>query len=84
MFDLEHNILLTETYFKNAERQENGEWMYSIQCCVDDFQNAFPNFPVEYPKLVQTTFDILITLDRHNLNFDMGETVIQLVSKHRF
>jgi hypothetical protein len=40
MFTLEHKIFLTESYFKN------------IQVCVEDFQNAFPNFPVQDPKLI--------------------------------
>jgi hypothetical protein len=44
MFTLEYNIFLTESYFKNAERQENCEWKYSIQACVGDFPNTFPNF----------------------------------------
>jgi hypothetical protein len=53
MFTLEHTIFLTESYFKNAERQENCEWKYSIQACVGDFPNTFPNFRVEYPKPLQ-------------------------------
>jgi hypothetical protein len=40
MFDLEHTIFITESYFKNAERRENGEWTYSVEYCVNDFQNA--------------------------------------------
>jgi hypothetical protein len=40
MFTLEHKIFLTECYFKK------------IQACVEDFRNAFPNFPIEYAKLV--------------------------------
>jgi hypothetical protein len=55
MFDLERKIFLTESYFENAKRQENGEWKYSVEHCVSDFQNAFPNFPVDYQKLVQPT-----------------------------
>ncbi|CAH1379292.1 unnamed protein product, partial [Tenebrio molitor] len=45
MFNLEHTIFLRESYFKNRERQKikNGEWMYSVEYCVNDFQNAFPN-----------------------------------------
>ncbi|RZC38392.1 hypothetical protein BDFB_015166, partial [Asbolus verrucosus] len=43
MFNLEHKIFLVESYFKNAERQQNGEWKYSIQGCINDFQNAFPD-----------------------------------------
>ncbi|KAK9731092.1 hypothetical protein QE152_g14023 [Popillia japonica] len=71
MFDLEHKIFLTESYFKNAERQENGEWTYSfknaerqengewtysVPHCINDFQNAFPNFPGDYQKLVQEIY----------------------------
>jgi hypothetical protein len=40
MFTLEHKMFVTESYFKN------------IQACVEDFQNAFPNFPVEDAKFV--------------------------------
>jgi hypothetical protein len=50
MFTLEHQMFLAESYFKKAERQENGEWKYSIQVCVDDFRNAFPNFSVKSSK----------------------------------
>jgi hypothetical protein len=53
MFDSEHKIFITESYFKNAEQQENGEWKYSVEHCVNDFQNAFPNFPVDSQKLLQ-------------------------------
>lgn len=56
MFDLEHKIFLTESYFKNAERQVNGEWKYPIPHCINDFQNAFPNFPADYQKLVQEIY----------------------------
>jgi hypothetical protein len=56
MFDLEHNIFLIESYFKNTEQQENGEWKYSVEHCVNDFQNAFPNFPVDCQKLVQQIY----------------------------
>jgi hypothetical protein len=56
MFDLEHKIFLTESYFKNTERQENGEWKYSVEHCVNDFQNTLPNFPVDYQKLVQQIY----------------------------
>jgi hypothetical protein len=38
------------SYFKNGERQENGELKCSIQACVEDFRNAFPNFPVDNQK----------------------------------
>jgi hypothetical protein len=27
----EHTIFLIKSYFGNVERQENGEWKYSIQ-----------------------------------------------------
>jgi hypothetical protein len=53
---LEHKIFLTESYFKNAEKQENGEWKYSVEHCVNDFQNAFSDFPVDYQKLVQQIY----------------------------
>jgi hypothetical protein len=56
MFDLEHTIFITESYFKNAERRENGEWTYSVEHCVNNFQNAFPNFIVDYQKLVQQIY----------------------------
>jgi hypothetical protein len=56
MFDLEHKMFLTESYFKNTERQENGEWKYSVEHCVNDFQNTLPNFPVDYQKLVQQIY----------------------------
>jgi hypothetical protein len=52
MFDY---IFLTESYFKNAE-QENCERKYSVEHCVNDFQNAFPNFPVDYQKLIQQIY----------------------------
>lgn len=56
MFELEHKIFLTESYFKNAERQPNGEWEYSIERCVNDFRNAFPNFVVLYQQIVQQIY----------------------------
>jgi protoporphyrinogen oxidase len=28
----------------------------SVEHCVNDFQNAFPNFPVDYQKLVQQIY----------------------------
>jgi hypothetical protein len=40
----------------NGEQQENGEWKYSVGHCVNDFQNTFPNFPVNYQKLVQQIY----------------------------
>jgi hypothetical protein len=54
MFDLEHKNFLTE-------QQENGEWMYSVEYCVNDFQNAFPNCPVDYQKFVQQIYKCMAT-----------------------
>jgi hypothetical protein len=40
----------------NGEQQKNGEWKYSVGHCVKDFLNTFPNFPVNYQKLVQQIY----------------------------
>jgi hypothetical protein len=53
---ISNNIFLTENYFINAEQQENGEWKYSVEHCVNGFQNTFPSFPVDYQKLVQQIY----------------------------
>jgi hypothetical protein len=41
----------------NVERRENGEWKYSVEHCVYDFQNAFLNFPVDYQKVIQQIYE---------------------------
>jgi hypothetical protein len=48
----------------NGEQKENGEWKYSVGHCVNDFQNTFPNFPVNYQKLVQQIYKCVGTLGR--------------------
>ncbi|XP_044265914.1 uncharacterized protein LOC123012155 isoform X2 [Tribolium madens] len=38
----QQNIFLFQSYCSNAQRQENGEWLYSIEKCIHEFRNEFP------------------------------------------
>lgn len=48
MFLLEHKTFIIQSYFRNGEKQDNGQWIYSTNMCIADFREKFPNFPVTY------------------------------------
>jgi hypothetical protein len=55
MFTLEYNIFLTESYFKNAERQENCEWKWILyKLRVGDFPNTFPQL---FREILENAFE---------------------------
>ncbi|RZC39840.1 hypothetical protein BDFB_014617, partial [Asbolus verrucosus] len=43
MFQLEHKSFILESYFRNGQKLENGQ--YSIPSCIEEFHQRFPNFP---------------------------------------
>jgi hypothetical protein len=57
MFDLEHTIFITESYFKNAERRENGEWTYSVEHCVNDLKQSAEITAFEFKQTANKSND---------------------------
>lgn len=46
-FTIEQKTFLIESYFRNGHRV-NGEWVYSVELCLEEFRVQFPNAAVEY------------------------------------
>lgn len=52
MYSVEHNKFIIESYFRNGQRNENdGEWKYSVNLCVAEFVNRFPDVDFDYDNL---------------------------------
>lgn len=50
-YSLEENQFILESYFRNGQRNENGEWIYSVQLCVEEVMDHFPNRDFDYDNL---------------------------------
>lgn len=53
VFTQEHKIFLIESYFRSGV-QENGEWRYSIQACINEFREKFPQVAIDVKNLQNT------------------------------
>jgi hypothetical protein len=42
-FTIEEKAFLLECYFRNREKQDNGDWSDFITPCVEEFQTRYPN-----------------------------------------
>jgi hypothetical protein len=40
-------------HFRSGTRNEDGSWTYSLQLCIEQFREAFPNFDFDY-KMFRT------------------------------
>jgi hypothetical protein len=49
--ELPHKIFL-ENYFRSG-RLENGQYLYSINQCIQEFRQYFPNLVITYKQLVK-------------------------------
>lgn len=47
MFNQEQKVFIIQSYFRNGERLENGEWSYSAAACLLEFRERFPNVVVD-------------------------------------
>jgi hypothetical protein len=53
-FTIEEKALLLECYFRNGEKQENGDWADFITPCVEEFQARYPNrMDIDYEQVYQ-------------------------------
>jgi hypothetical protein len=53
-FTIEEKAFLLECYFRNGEKQENGDWTYFITPCVEEFQARYPNrMDIDYQQIYQ-------------------------------
>jgi hypothetical protein len=53
-FTIEEKAFLLERYFRNGEKQENGDWTYFITPCVEEFQARYPNrMDIDYQQIYQ-------------------------------
>ncbi|KAI4470703.1 nadh-ubiquinone oxidoreductase ashi subunit [Holotrichia oblita] len=53
VLELEHKIFIIQCYYRTGQKLENGEWVYSINRCIEEFQQQFPNLPVTYAQLLK-------------------------------
>ncbi|KAI4463351.1 ig(immunoglobulin) and lrr(leucine rich repeat) domain [Holotrichia oblita] len=49
----EHTIFIIQCYYKTGQTLENGKWVYSINRCIEEFRQQFPNLPVTYAQLLK-------------------------------
>ncbi|KAI4459198.1 transposable element tc3 transposase-like protein [Holotrichia oblita] len=52
MLELQHKKFIIESYFRTGRNLDNVEWVYSINQCLQDFRQGFPNLPITYAQLL--------------------------------
>lgn len=60
VFTREHKSFIIESYFRNGIH-ENGQWIYSVQACMVEFQQKFPDIGVleyDFARMVRKTVDL--------------------------
>jgi hypothetical protein len=58
--ELLHKIFLLKSYFRSS-RLENGQYLYSINKCMQEFGQQFPNLVIIYTQLVK---EIRVCVDK--------------------
>ncbi|KAI4460770.1 transposable element tc3 transposase-like protein [Holotrichia oblita] len=51
--ELEDKIFIIQCYCRTGQKLENGEWVYSINRCIEEFRQQFPNLPLTYAQLLK-------------------------------
>lgn len=52
MLALQHKTFIIECYFRSGRKSDNGEWVYSMKQCLQDFRERFPNLPITDEQLL--------------------------------
>lgn len=50
-YSLEQDQFILESYFRNGERGNNGEWTYSVRACIEEMHNRFHNDEFDHDNL---------------------------------
>lgn len=53
VFSTAEKSFMIESYFRNG-RKVDGEWQYSIQSCLEEFQEQFPNVAIDFDSFRKT------------------------------
>lgn len=51
MLSFEQEKFLLEAYFRNGQRDLNGQWKYATRLCIDDLNAEFPDINLDYESL---------------------------------
>jgi hypothetical protein len=51
-YTVEQNTFIVISFYRNATKDENGEWSYSVQACKDEYLAKFPHLDVEEQSLM--------------------------------
>jgi len=52
-FTPEHDAFVLMAHFRSGTRNEDGEWIYSLRSCFDQFTERFPEFEVRYKSFAR-------------------------------
>jgi hypothetical protein len=52
-YSSEHKAFMVESYFRNGNKID-GVWRYSVEDCMTEFQEQFPNFAIDYMQFKKT------------------------------
>lgn len=59
VFTQEHDAFILMAYFLSGTRNPDGSWRYSLQSCMDQFSEAFPEIPIEYDYFKQHKYELV-------------------------
>lgn len=49
----EQKAFILKAHYRSGMRNEDGTWFYSLQSCIEQFEEEFPNVHIPYKMFVQ-------------------------------
>jgi hypothetical protein len=59
VFKQEHDAFILMAHFRSGIRNPDGSWSYSLQSCIDQFSEAFPEVARVYDYFKQHKYELV-------------------------
>ncbi|KAI4463269.1 rho-gtpase-activating protein lrg1 [Holotrichia oblita] len=66
VFTAEQNAFILMTHFRSATHNPDGSWTYSLESCIAQFNEAFPDANIPYDVFVQHKRRVLDRFETKN------------------
>jgi hypothetical protein len=64
VFTQEHDAFILMAHFRSGTRNPDGSWNYSLQSCIEQFSEAFPEVVIEYDYFKQHKYVLVKRYER--------------------
>lgn len=65
-FTPEHDAFILMAHYRSGVQDENGSWVYSLQSCMEQFLQRFPNIIFDYDAFKHRKFVITNRFEERN------------------